>query len=64
VSRCRTHRDPSPERSSPATEDQIQYAEVTRVRTAQQSRVDRNVAVMYAVVGQGGSRVQDTQPAP
>ncbi|CAM4620804.1 unnamed protein product, partial [Lepidochelys kempii] len=24
VSRCRTHRDPSPERSSPATEDQIQ----------------------------------------
>ncbi|CAM4616866.1 unnamed protein product [Lepidochelys kempii] len=63
VSRCRTHRDPSPDRSSLAAEDQIQYAEVTRVGTAQ-PRVDRNVAVTYAVVGQGGSRVQDTRPAP
>ncbi|CAM2094911.1 unnamed protein product [Caretta caretta] len=35
VSRCRTHRDPSPDRSSLAAEDQIQYAEVTRVGTAQ-----------------------------
>ncbi|CAM4671558.1 unnamed protein product [Lepidochelys olivacea] len=35
VSHCRTHRDPSPDRSSLAAENQIQCAEVTRAGTDQ-----------------------------
>ncbi|XP_039366766.1 uncharacterized protein LOC120388761 isoform X2 [Mauremys reevesii] len=63
VSRCRTHRDPGPDRSSPDSGDQIQYTVVTGAR-ADQPRLDGDVAVTYAVVGKGSSRGRDTRTAP
>ncbi|CAM4616757.1 unnamed protein product [Lepidochelys kempii] len=56
-------REPSPDRSSPAAEDQIQYTVVTGAR-ADQPRMDGDVAVTYAVVGKGRFQMRDTRTAP